>query len=62
MKSCFKLSPAWFKRKAMTGIFLVLLLIAGLGVYWKLTRDVKIEMLNVGGRQNPCTCSKRLNQ
>lgn len=62
MQQPFKYLPAWFKRKAIIGIFLILLLVAGVGMYWQFARGPKIEKLNVGGKGNACTCSQRLNQ
>jgi len=62
MKQPLQSLLALFKRKAAIGLLAIILLAAGVGIYWHLSRGQNIEMLNVGGKNNACTCSQRLNQ
>lgn len=62
MKQPFKSLLVLFKRKAVMSLLAILLLAASVGIYWYLSQGQEIEMLNVGGDANACTCSKRLNQ
>ncbi|MDZ7303718.1 MAG: hypothetical protein ONB44_16415 [candidate division KSB1 bacterium] len=53
---------AWFKRRAIISLVTIILLVAGVGLYWHLAQSQEIKKLNAGGKGNACTCSQRLDQ
>jgi hypothetical protein len=62
MQQPLKSLLALFKHKAVIRLFIIILLAAGVGIYWHRSRSAKFEALNVGGKDNACTCTQRLNQ
>ena len=62
MKQLFESVNALFKSKMLISLLAIILLLAGVSIYWRLWHRNDSEMLNVGGRENACTCSQRLNQ
>jgi hypothetical protein len=62
MKRPFNSLRALFKRKAFVAFLAIILLAAGAGICRQLSRGRETVMLNVGGKENACTCSQRLQQ
>jgi hypothetical protein len=62
MQQAFKSLHPLFKRKAVISLFIIILLAVGVGLYWHFAQSQEIVKLNVGGKENACTCTQRLNQ